>query len=176
LKTILFIVLIFFTSSCSNTKMVPAFGRDLEVLGCPALIQWTAREVGIEDNRIQTWMVQTLSKDIQPCEACERFRQAAAVLQDSSSARLAALVQIINGFALSHEPPSSKQMEDIAKIMVQNVEAGNSYALAGEYLDAIVECEAFLTSEMHFSAEEAKEFIADKYLLPQIEFKEIENR
>jgi len=147
LKTILLVLFITCATGCSTTKIATGLGRNLEVLGCPALVQWTGQELGIDENRIQIWMANTLSKDIQPCEACARFKKAAMVLQDMEGAYLATLAQVINEFASDPAPPSAKQMESITKSIVHNVEAGNSYALVGEYLDAIATYQAFLIAE-----------------------------
>jgi hypothetical protein len=147
LKTILLVLFIICATGCSTTKIATGLDRNLEILGCPALVQWTAQELGIEENRIQIWMANNLSKDIQPCEACARFKKAAMVLQDMERAYLATLAQVINEFASDPAPPSAKQMESITKSIVHNVEAGNSYALVGEYLDAIATYQAFLIAE-----------------------------
>ena len=94
------------------------------------------------------------------------------VLRDMDGAYLATLAHVINELASSPVPPSAKQMESITNSIVHNVEAGNSYALTGEYLDAIATYQAFLISEMNFSTEEAIKFTTDKYVVPLIEFRE----
>lgn len=160
------ILFIFYTVGCSTTKITPGLSHDLEVLGCPALILWTAQELGIGDKRINIWMTNTLSSDIQPCNTCGRFKRAAMVLQDKENLYLTALAQVLNEFATRDTPPTPKQMESITNVIANNSEAGNSYALAGECFDAIATYQAFLISEMNFSVEEAVKFTTDKYVIP----------
>ncbi len=67
--------------------IAPAPGLErvkFEVSGCPAVVKWAAAELGIDERVMQIWAANTLasSQDIQPCDACEKLKQAAAILRD----------------------------------------------------------------------------------------------
>jgi filamentous hemagglutinin family protein len=139
------------------------------VSGCPALLEWTAVELGNEGQTAQIWAANTLAtmKDIEPCQACAQLKAAAAVLQDADGTYVAALTQVINEFASSAAPPSEEQMAAIADAIAGNNEADSAYALAGQYLDALTMYVSIVT-ELE-SDEEAVTVAADKYIAPLIE-------
>ncbi|MBN2180876.1 MAG: cadherin-like domain-containing protein [Sedimentisphaerales bacterium] len=143
---------------------------ELAVSGCPALIQWTAEELGIEGENIQIWMTNTLAslKDIQPCDACTRLKSAVMILQDTDGSHIAALTQVIDEFASSDAPVSEEQMASIADAIANNTQADNAYALAGAYLDALT---AYVTvvSSLGLSTEDAITVATDKYIAPLID-------
>ncbi len=143
---------------------------ELGVSGCPALIQWAADELGIEGQMAQIWIVNTLasSRDIQPCDACANLRAAATVLQDADGTHIAAMAQVINEFASSTAPPSEEQMASIADAIANNTEAGNAYALAGEYIDALVAYVGVL-EDLGYSSEDSITVASDKYIAPLAE-------
>jgi len=103
---------------------------------------------------------------IQPCDACAGLKQAATILQDPEGTHIAALGQVINELASSTAPPSEEQMTSIANAIAQNVGAGNQYATAGEYIDALAKYVGILNGEMGFSADEAIQLVTDKYVGP----------
>lgn len=140
------------------------------VSGCPALLQWAADELGLEENKIEIWMTNTLAslRGVQPCEACARLRTAAFVLQDVNGTYVAALTQVINEFASSTAPPSEEQMTSIANAIANNAEADNAYALAEQYLDALTTYVS-VVSNLGLSTEEAITVATDKYIAPLIE-------
>ena len=143
---------------------------DIGISGCPALIQWAADELGIEENKIEIWMNNTLAslRGIQPCEACARLRAAVTVLQDVDGTYVAALAQVIDEFASSTAPPSEEQMASIADAIANNTEADNAYALAGQYLDALTTYVS-IVSNLGLSTEEAITVATDKYIVPLVE-------
>ncbi|HUV63306.1 MAG TPA: Ig-like domain-containing protein, partial [Sedimentisphaerales bacterium] len=136
--------------------------------GCPALMAWTAAELGIDEGRIQVQIANALASGmgIQPCDACAGLKQAATILQDPEGTHIAALGQVINELASSTAPPSEEQMTSIANAIAQNVGAGNQYATAGEYIDALAKYVGILNGEMGFSADEAIQLVTDKYVGP----------
>ncbi len=140
------------------------------VSGCPALLEWTAQEVGISAALAQIWITNTLasSQDIQPCDACANLSEAATVLQDADGSRIAALAQVINEFASSDAPPSEEQMTSVANAIANNTDADSQYALAGEYLDSLVAYVAIL-QDLGFTPEDAINVATDKYIAPLAE-------
>jgi filamentous hemagglutinin family protein len=144
---------------------------EFEISGCPALVKWASAELGIDERRMQIWAVNTLasSRDIQPCDACERLKNVAAILRDDGGTRVAALAQVVNELASSTAPPSPEQMASVANAISRNARANNQYAVAGEYLDALVAYVGILNSEMSFSTDESIMFAVDKYVAPLAE-------
>ncbi|MFC1780747.1 Ig-like domain-containing protein, partial [Planctomycetota bacterium] len=138
------------------------------IAGCPALVQWTADELGMDEGALQVWIVNTVasSRGIQPCDACANLKAAATVLQDAGGTYVAALAQVVNEFASSTAPPSEEQMASIASAISNNTEAGTAYALAGEYLDALVAYVGILNSDLDYSVEDSITLATDKYVAP----------
>ena len=141
---------------------------EFEISGCPALMAWTAAELGITEGRIQIQIAHALASGmaIQPCDACAGLKQAATVLQDAQGTHIAALAQVISQFAPSTAPPTEEQMTSIANAIALNVGGDNQYAAAGEYLDALAKYVGILNSEMGFSAEQSIQLATDKYVGP----------
>jgi len=144
---------------------------EFEVSGCPALVKWAAAELGIDESVMQIWAVNTLasSLNIQPCDACEKLKNVAAVLRDDGGTRIAALAQVIGEYASSTAPPTPEQMASVADVISRNARANNHYAAAGEYLDAFVAYVGILNNEMAFSTEDSIMFAVDKYVAPLAE-------
>jgi hypothetical protein len=120
---------------------------------------------------MQIWTVNTLasSQDIQPCDACEKLKNVAAVLRDDGGTRIAALAQVVGEYASSTAPPTPEQMDSVADVISRNAQANNHYAVAGEYLDALVVYVGVLNNDLAFSTEESIMFAADKYIAPLAE-------
>ncbi|MHC4560414.1 MAG: Ig-like domain-containing protein, partial [Planctomycetota bacterium] len=139
---------------------------ELEYSGCPALTQWAAEELKVDQRIMQIWIVNALAsnREIQPCDTCARLKQAATILQDADGTRIAALAQVINEFASGTAPPSEEQMALIANAISSNIVAANHYTAAGEYLDALAEYVGILNNEMGFSAEESTAFAVDNHI------------
>ena len=140
------------------------------ISGCPALIEWTAEELGMDGQMAKVWIAGTLasSSDIQPCDACANLKSAAAVLQDADGTHIAALAQLINEFVSSAAPPSEEQMASIADAIANKSEEGNAYALAGEYIDALVAYVGIM-EDLGYSPEDSITVVSDKYVAPLIE-------
>jgi hypothetical protein len=139
---------------------------DIEVTGCPALIQWAAAELGTDQQKVQIWVAKALATpgNIQPCGACGDLKAAATILQDLDGSRVAALAGLIDEFASSTAPPTEEQMASIADAIANDVEGNVQYAAAGEYLDALVKYVSTLYSGMGFTAGEAIQFATDNYV------------
>jgi filamentous hemagglutinin family protein len=144
---------------------------EFDVSGCPALVKWAAAELGIDERVMQIWTVNTLasSQDIQPCDACEKLKNVAAILRDDGGTRIAALAQVIGEYASSTAPPTPEQMASVADVISRNARANNHYAEAGEYVDAIVAYVGILNNDLAFSPEESIMFAVDKYVAPLAE-------
>ena len=143
---------------------------EVDISGCPALLEWAVQEIGIDAALAQIWITNTLasSRDIQPCDACANLSEAAKVLQDADGSRIAALAQVINEFASSDAPPSEEQMASVADAIADNTDEDSQYALAGEYLDSLVAYVGTL-QDLGFSPEDAISVATDKYIAPLAE-------
>jgi len=135
--------------------------------GCPALMNWLAGELGIEEDQIEVTVANAFaySTDIQPCEMCARLKDAATILEDAEGTGVAGLVQVVNEFVATPAPPSEEQMASIATAFADHTDDGTYYAAAGEWTDALVEYVGILTLEMGYSAEESTGY-ANKYIGP----------
>ena len=144
---------------------------EFDISGCPALVKWAAAELGIDERMMQIWTVNALasSRDIQPCDACERLKGVAAILRDDGGTRIAALAQVVGEFASSTAPPTDEQMASVADVIARNSQAYNHYATAGEYMDALVVYVGILRTDLNFSAEESVMFAVDNYVVPLAE-------
>ena len=150
----------------------PAPGLDriewinVEVSGCPALVKWAAEEVGIDKRLVQIWVSNSLAStgEIQPCDTCEKLWNAAKILRDANGTHIAALTQVINEFASSTAPPTEEQMTAIADAIRSNTDEDSYYAVANEYLDALVTYVGVLTNDMGFSSVESVQLVTDKYI------------
>ena len=141
---------------------------EVEVSGCPALAKWVAKELGVEEKMVDIWMANSLAstKGIQPYEAYSRLKKAALILQDADGSHIASLAQVINEFASSIAPPTEEQMVSIADAITRNTDEDEDsyYAIANEYLDALVTYTGILSSEMAFSTRESVQIVTDKYI------------
>ena len=139
---------------------------DVEISGCPALAKWVAKELGVDERMVDIWMVNSLAstKGIQPYDTYSRLRKAALILQDADGSHIAALVQVINEFASSTAPPTEEQMVAIADAIRRNTDEDSYYAIADEYLDALVTYTGIMSSEMGISTIKSAQFITYKYI------------
>jgi hypothetical protein len=139
---------------------------DVEVSGCPALAKWVAMELGIDEGTIEIRMANSLASNegIQPYDTYSRFRNAAIILQDADGSRMAALIQVINEFASSTAPLSEEQMLSIADAITRNTDKDSYYAVAKEYIDALMTYTGILSSEMGVSTTESVRFVTYKYI------------
>jgi len=139
-----------------------------QISGCPALVKWTAMEIGVSERVLAIWIGSAMGTagDIQPCDACARFKAAAEILQDADGIYVRALAQVVSEFASNVAPPSEEQMASIADAIARGGEAGTHYAAAGKYLDALATYIGILNGTMDFSVTEAIEFATKKYVAP----------
>jgi filamentous hemagglutinin family protein len=145
---------------------------EFEVSGCPALIDWTANEVGIEKQTAQIWMANALAspRDIQPCDACANLNAAATtVLQDPQGTYRVAMVEVINQYASSDAPLSEEQMALINTAVTNNTEDDNALARFEEYVDTLVAYVGILNNELDFTPADSITVATDKYIAPFIE-------
>jgi len=152
-----------------GTPPAPGLARvEFEVSGCPALVKWTAREIGVSEKVLAIWIGSAMGTagDIQPCDACARFKAAAEILQDTDGTYARALAQVVSDFASNVAPPTEEQMASIADAIARGAEAGTHYAAAGKYLDAMATYVGILNDTMDFSVAEAIEFATNKYVAP----------
>jgi len=149
---------------------VPGLDRigkmEVEISGCPALTKWVAEELGVDEKIIDIWMADSLAptKGIHPYDTYSRLRKAALILQDANGSYIAALAQVINDLASSYAPPTEEQMAEIADAIKRNTDEDSYYAVADEYLDALVTYVGILSTEMGFSTMQSVRIVADKYI------------
>jgi hypothetical protein len=139
---------------------------DVGISGCPALMKWAAKELGVDERTMAIWMVNGLAsgRDIQPCDACASLREAATILADTKGTHITALTQVIREFASAAGPPTEEQMASIADAIARHAKSGNRYAVAGEYLTALADYVSILSTDMGFSPEESVRLAATKYV------------
>ena len=145
---------------------------EFEVSGCPALIDWTANEVGIENEMVQVWMINAMAspRDIQPCDACASLKAAATtVLQDPLGTYQTAMVEVMNEYASSDVPLSEEQMALINTAITNNTEDDNALARFEEYLDILVAYVGILNNDLGFTPADSITVATDKYIAPLIE-------
>ncbi len=141
-------------------------GIEVKISGCPALVKWTAEEVGIDERLVQIWVSNSLAStgDIQPCDACQGLKNAAKILLDADGTHMAALAQVVNEFASSTAPPTEEQMASISEAIARNIDEDSYYAVADEYLEALTTYVGILSDEMGFSTTESVQLVTDKYI------------
>jgi len=141
---------------------------EVEVSGYPALAKWVAKELGVEEKMVDIWMANSLAstKGIQPYDAYSKLKKAALILQDADGSHIASLAQVINEFASSAAPPTEEQIVSIADAITRNTDEDEDsyYAIANEYLDALLTYTDILSSEMGFSPIESVQIVTDKYI------------
>ncbi len=139
---------------------------EVEVSGYPALAKWVAKELGVDEKKVDIWMANSLAsaKGIQPYDAYSKLKKAAIILQDADGSHIASLTQVINEFASSVAPPTEEQIVSIADAITRNTDEDSYYAIANEYLDALLTYTDILSSEMGFSTIESIQIVTDKYI------------
>jgi hypothetical protein len=113
--------------------------QDIDMEGCPALMQAAAGEIGVAAETIQISIARAHAgnPNIQPCEACQGLVNSAAILQDPAGTHLAALGQVLNDFASGPTPPPPGQMAAIRMALAEHVDDGTHYAAARQWDDAL---------------------------------------
>ncbi|MHC4069454.1 MAG: hypothetical protein ACYSR8_07750 [Planctomycetota bacterium] len=138
--------------------------EEFEEGGCPALMEWLAGELGIEED-IQIFIENTFphSTDIQPCDATARLKDAAKVLTDSDSIRIAALERVIHEFVTTPAPLSEEQMALIRAALAEYREGEIYYTAAGEWINALVEYVSILSTDFGYSLDDSIVVVMEKY-------------
>lgn len=144
---------------------LPLEEEEFENGGCPALLNWLAAELGIEEQNLQISVANAFisSTNLQACDMAAGLMSAAKILNDTDGTVVAALEQVVNEFLTEGAPASEEQMTLIAAALADHAGDGTYYAAAGQWLDALVKYVGILTNEMGFSAEDATAFVMDKY-------------
>jgi filamentous hemagglutinin family protein len=139
---------------------------EVEISGCPALAKWVAEELGVDEKAIDIRMANSSASTggIQPYDAYSSLRKAALILQDANGSHIAALAQVINELASSYAPPTEEQMAAIADAITRNTDEDSYYAVADEYLDALVTYVGVLSTEMGLSTTKSVQIVTDKYI------------
>lgn len=148
------------------TAAAPLFHKpELEFSGCPALLQWTANELGIPEGQLQIYIKNTLASptNIQPCDVCAQLQTAALTLKDVQGRRVSALTAVIGEAIVPDAPITPEQMAVIATALAE-AEQGSEYASAAEYIDAAETYVHLLISEFGFTLEESLELVS-KYTI-----------
>jgi filamentous hemagglutinin family protein len=140
--------------------------KDVEISGSPALAKWVAKELGIDKETLDIQVANSTASTtgIQPYESYSNLRKAAIILKDADGSHIAALAQVINEFASNNVPPTEEQMASIADAIRRNTDEDSYYAVANEYLDALVTYVGVLSSEMGYSPAKAVQIVTDKYI------------
>jgi hypothetical protein len=148
------------------TAAAPIQQPELKFTGCPALMNWVAKELGVERDQIQLYFegAMAMSSDVQPCETCARLKNTALALMDTDGTKTKALAQVVNEFAPAGAPPSEEQMAMIATAM-NNPQEGSRYALAAQWLDALAQYVNILHKDFNLPTNESMAFAA-KYTTP----------
>ncbi|MHC4691619.1 MAG: hypothetical protein ACYS67_02675 [Planctomycetota bacterium] len=133
--------------------------------GCPALINMLAAELGINAEDLQVAIANTFvsSTNIQACKMAAGLLNAAKILKDPSGSSVASLEQVINEFLTEGAPVSDEQMNQIAAALADHKGDGTYYAMAGEWLDALVKYVDILINDLGFSVDDATTLVMDKY-------------
>jgi hypothetical protein len=139
---------------------------ELKFTGCPAIMNWVAKELGVENDQIQIYIegAMAMSSNVQPCDTCARLKNTALVLMDADGSQIKALGEVVNEFAAGGAPPSEEQMAMIATAL-KNPQEGTRYALAAQWLDALAEYVNILHGDLKVPADESAAFAA-KYTAP----------
>ncbi len=151
-----------------------------EPAGCPALMNWLAKELGVARGELQNYVLHAYSEaesavssktgsgykaGMQFCQACARLMDAAAILQDPDGIRVSALQRVISEFVAAEAPPSEEQMALIAAAFAQHVDDGTHYAAAGQWMDALADYVSILSSEIGYPGEDLVAAV-EKYFTP----------
>lgn len=147
---------------------LPLEEEEFENGSCPALMNWLAAELGIEEQNLQISVANAFisSTNLDACEMAAGLNNAAKILNDPSGAGVAALEQVVNEFFTEGTPVSEEQMTLIAAALADHTDDGTYYAAAGQWLDALVKYVSLMVNEIGFSAEDATAFVMDKYGAP----------
>ena len=140
--------------------------EEMDISGCPALIQWTAQEIGSNSQAAQIWVTNTLAspRDIQPCEACSNLREASLVLSDRTY--VDAISRIVNGIVPTDAPISEEQMASITTALAGNAQANTDLAYAKEYISNLQNYVDILNRNLELNMDDSVMVAVDNYIAP----------
>jgi hypothetical protein len=144
---------------------LPLEEEEFEDGGCPALLNMLATELGIKVEDLQIAIANTFisSTNIQACKMAAGIMNAADTLKDPDGSGVASLEQLINEFVTEGAPVSEEQMNQITAALADHKGDDTYYAMAGEWLKALVKYVDILINDLGFSLEDATAFVMDKY-------------
>jgi hypothetical protein len=140
-----------------------------EIEGCPVLLEAVALELGVgkEDIQFSIGKALALNPNIQPCEACEKIVDYAAILRDPDGLHMAAMVQIFNDLAPADVPFTPEMELSIATVLALaeyiNDADTPQYAMAKEYIDAFVGYVVVLDTELGSPVGDSMAFVMEKH-------------
>jgi hypothetical protein len=138
--------------------------------GCPVLLEAASAEVGIARETIQISIERALATrpNIQPCDACARLVDYAAILRDVDGTRMAAMLQVFNEIAPADAPFTPEMASSIATAFAEHI--GDiempQYATTIEYIDAFVGYIAVMDDELGSPVDDSVAFAIEKYGTP----------
>jgi hypothetical protein len=100
---------------------------------------------------------------VRPYRAAAQLRNLVEILHDEGGTRIGALSRVVGEFVQTPGPPSEEQMDSIATAFAAHANDGTHYATAGQWLDALSEYVAILTTDIGWSADESIAFVMGKY-------------
>jgi hypothetical protein len=171
MKTGFVILIVISLSGCVATRKGPPTFEDTNIKNCPEVIKTLAKDLeqlGIDHAKIQAWKNQTLSMKVQPCKVCMRMSESVYILKDGRGVykpALKKLIQAVQEFDPNTSPPTEKQTKEIGSSLMESKDK-NNYVLAGEYINALEDLQAFLISQVRLPPDEIKNFILDNFFIP----------
>ena len=142
-----------------------------EVLKCPDIIKAAAKNLGqfdVDPMLIEAWKSNALSKEMQPCSACQKLNTATIVLNDENGIYKPAMLDFIQdvGEQDPNDSPTYKPYISDSDITDKDME---KYALARQYLRAIDDLQSFLVTELRMPSITVRNFVLDNYFIPLLE-------
>ncbi|MCK4265912.1 MAG: hypothetical protein KAX31_01430, partial [Thermoplasmata archaeon] len=138
--------------------------------GCPLLLEAASAEVGIARETIQVSIERALATrpNIQPCDACARLVDYAAILRDVDGTRMAAMLQVFNEIAPADAPFTPEMASSIATAFAEHLDDSEmpQYATTMEYIDAFVGYIAVMDDELGSPVDDSVAFAIEKYGTP----------
>ncbi len=157
-----------------SAPLVPPSAQDAQDNGevdetlSEALLRWLAGELG--ESELQAFLRRayppSLRTDLRPYRAAARLKNFATILLDTEGTQIAALGQVVAEFVQTDAPPSEEQIASFAQAMTLHKGDTTHYAVAGQWLDAMVGYVGVLNMEIGWSIDKSVAFAQDKYAEP----------
>lgn len=124
-----------------------------------------ASELGVNSDELQLLFANSLASNpnLQPCQACANLLTAAGILKDIDGQRMAALSQIFNTLAPADAPFTPEVSAAITTAFASMADEDPQYALAGGYVDALVNYVAILDNDLKLPVGTSLSFAMEKY-------------